>query len=186
MPPTAYCGRFLSGAIHKAAFILLIETGARLGEVLKARWEHFDLENKLWRLPKTKSGKQQWLPLADSTIQVLRPTPRVSSFIVADKTPEKPRYDLKGPWKQIKEAAGLEGVNIHDIRRTFGLHVAVQSGLHVAGKLLRHSDVSLTARHYAPLGIDAVRTAMENRNRLMEKECPDQAGLAAWQGEIFS
>ncbi|MBN2053374.1 site-specific integrase [bacterium] len=158
----------------KAAYVLLIETGARLGEVLKARWEHFDLENKLWKLPVTKAGKQQWVPLVDSTIEVLKATPRVGPYVVAGTISGKSRYDLRGPWNVIKQAAQLEGVNIHDIRRTFGLHVAVQSGLHVASKLLRHSDVSVTVRHYAPLGIEELRAA-EERNRKWVGEI-DQPG----------
>ncbi|MBN2054503.1 hypothetical protein JW905_06250 [bacterium] len=55
---------------------------------------------------------------------------------------------------------------LHDIRRTFSLRVTVQSGLHVAGKLLRHSDVSVPANHYAPLEIEESREAIESRNRL--------------------
>jgi integrase len=54
-------------------------------------------------------------------------------------------------------------VTIHDIRRTYGLHVARTAGLHIASKLLRHGDVRITEKVYAPLGLgdlaDAVKKA---------------------------
>ena len=49
------------------------------------------------------------------------------------------------------------------MRRTFGLHVAKAAGLHVASKLLRHGDVRITEKVYAPLGLDDLRTALEKR-----------------------
>jgi integrase len=57
----------------------------------------------------------------------------------------------------------LPDIHIHDLRRTFGLHVARRAGIYVASRLLRHSSVDITARHYAPLGLDDLRKALEAR-----------------------
>jgi integrase len=48
--------------------------------------------------------------------------------------------------------AGLEDVHPHDLRRTFGSWL-VQAGVGIerVSRLLRHSDVSVTARVYAHL-----------------------------------
>jgi len=51
-------------------------------------------------------------------------------------------------------------VTIHDVRRTFGLHVTRTAGLHVASKLLRHSDIRVTQKVYAPLDLAELREAM--------------------------
>ncbi|HQR44587.1 MAG TPA: hypothetical protein PK598_01065 [Thermoanaerobaculia bacterium] len=61
----------------------------------------------------------------------------------------------------------LADVHIHDLRRTFGLHVAKAAGLHVASKLLRHGDVRITERVYAPLGIETLRAAVEKRSEVL-------------------
>lgn len=175
----------------RAAFALLVETGARLSEVLRAKWEDVDLDAALWRLPSPKSGHPQMIPLARSTVAHLRRLPHVGPFIVAgrqrkeDGTNEKkeaPRFDLKRPWASVlaraKEAdarardergekadAGfLADVHVHDVRRTFGLSVARSAGLHVASKLLRHGSVAITERIYAPLGLEELRRATEKHS----------------------
>jgi integrase len=91
--------------------------------------------------------------------------PRVGAFAIAGRYPDRPRYDLKSAWKRLCSEAGLEGVTIHDIRRTFGLRVARSSGLHIASKLLRHSDVRITEKVYCPLGLDELAVAMEKAQR---------------------
>jgi integrase len=154
--------------IHdRAAFTMLVETGARLSEVLRARWENIDLDEGVWRLPTTKSGRPQIIPLSSGTAAMLRTLPRLGPWVIPGRSPENQRKDLRTPWDTIKEAAGLEGVTIHDIRRTFGLHIARAAGLHVASRLLRHSDIRVTERVYAPLGLDDLRKGLEAREAVI-------------------
>jgi integrase len=145
----------------RAAFHLLIETGARLREVLTAKWEDFDLDAQTWRIPSPKAGRPQTIPIAGQTAALLRNLKRVGTYVIAGRREDKPRADLNGPWKRLKKAAGFTDIHIHDLRRTFGLRVAREAGLHVASKLLRHADVRITERVYTPLGLDDLRPAME-------------------------
>lgn len=153
----------------RLAFILLIETGARLSEVLHARWVDIDLEGKLWRLPSPKSGKPQVIPLPDSTCAAVRNVKRLGPYVIPGQSGNAPRSDLKGPWNLIRENAELSDCNIHDLRRSFGLRVARAAGLHVASKLLRHSTVRVTETVYAPLGIDELRKASNKAARVVGK-----------------
>jgi integrase len=153
----------------KAAFLLLTQTGARLSEVLHAEWRHIDLERGLWVLPSTKAGKRQVAPITAKTVSMLSSLPKLGSYVIPGRSPKTHRYDLKQPWEKLKAAAGLEDVDIHDIRRSFGLQVAKKSGLHVASKLLRHSDIRVTERVYAPLGIDDLRDALVEREETISK-----------------
>ncbi len=150
-------------AFVQAAFRLLIETGARKSEVLRAKWDDLDLDTAtpLWRIPSPKAGKPQVVPLASRTVAMLRRLPRIGPYVIPGRRPSKPLEDLRSPWVRLQKKAGIEGVNIHDLRRTFGLHVARQAGLHVASKLLRHSDVRITEQVYAPLGIEDLAKAIE-------------------------
>ncbi len=173
----------------RVGLYLLVESGARVSEVLRARWEDFDLEAGTWRIPSPKAGYPQVVPLSRSAVAKLRRTPRLGAFVVAghggrkakDGKPaeEKPRADFKGPWartiarakeegaKAEMPADFLEDLHVHDVRRTFGLHVAKAAGLHVASKLLRHGDVRITERVYAPLGIEDLRAAVEKRSEVL-------------------
>ncbi len=149
----------------QAALTILVETGARMSEVLTARWSDFDLDEEVWRIPSPKAGKPQTIPIAKTTAALLRKLPRVGPYVIFGRTAGKPRKDLKGPWGRALERANLTeaGIHIHDVRRTFGLAIAKQAGLHVASKLLRHGDIRITEKVYAPLGLDDLRGALEKR-----------------------
>lgn len=154
----------LGNPFERAAFSLLIETGARRSEVLRAKWEDLDLNAAVWRIPTTKSGKPQTMPLPPGIVTMLKSLPRISSLVVPSTLdPEKPRFDLRDVWDELRRKAKIGDVTIHDLRRTFGLHVAKAAGLHIASKLLRHTDIRVTERHYAPLGLADLRAALEQR-----------------------
>lgn len=149
----------------RAALTILVETGARMSEVLTAKWSDFDLDEEVWRIPSPKAGKPQTIPIAKTTAALLRKLPHVGPYVIFGRTAGRPRRDLKGPWSRALERAELTkaGIHIHDVRRTFGLAIAKQAGLHVASKLLRHGDIRITERVYAPLGLDDLRGALEKR-----------------------
>ncbi len=157
----------------RAAFVLLIVTGCRLSEVLRARWQDVDLDGGLWRVPRAKSGRVEVIPLPASVVALLRTLPRLGSLVVPGRfDPGKRRPDLSGPWDKLRKAAKLRGVHVHDLRRTAGLAVARSAGLHVASRYLRHSDIRVTQRHYAPLGIEELRKAAEAQTGPLAKVLP--------------
>ena len=144
--------------IVRAAFILLLETGARKSEVLGMRWDDLDLEAATWRIPSPKAGRPQIVPLTEPLVQLLRELPRTSEWVITG--PRGRRHDLRGEWRRLKERAGIpRDVTIHDLRRTFGLRIARTAGLHIASRLLRHSSIRITEQVYAPLGLDDLRQA---------------------------
>ncbi len=177
----------------RAALVLLLATGARRSEVLRARWSDVDLEQGLWRIPRAKSGRSEVIPLAAPVVTMLRTLPRPGVLVIPGCVDsEKPRYDLKGPWLEVCEAAKLaevtgEGkarkvkplVRLHDLRRSVGAAVARRYGLHVASKLLRHSDIRTTEKHYAPLGIEAIREAATGQSERLATVLPMPAKKAA-------
>jgi len=145
----------------RVAFRLLIETGARRSEVLRARWEDFDLDAMTWRIPSPKAGKPQMVPLTRQTVALLLHTPQVGKWLIPGADDRNHRFDLAKPWERIVKKAKLDGVHIHDIRRSFGLAVARSAGVHIASKLLRHADVRVTEAVYAPFDLDELRKAAE-------------------------
>lgn len=145
----------------RGALLLLVATGARRGEVLQACWEDFDLAGAIWRVPSPKAGRPQVIPLHADTVAMLRELPRIGPWFLPGRNPEKHRYDLKRPWNDVKTRAGIPDIRLHDLRRTFGLTAARTAGLHVASKLLRHSDVRVTEQVYTPLGLEDLRAGLD-------------------------
>jgi integrase len=143
-----------------AAIRLLILTGARLREILHARWEQVDVERGLIFLADSKTGKKP-LYLSAAAQEVLEDIPRIEGnpHVIAGAKDGAPRSDLKKPWAAVSRAAGLEGVRIHDLRHSFASFGAGASlGLPIIGKLLGHSQPATTAR-YAHLDADPMRRA---------------------------
>ena len=56
-----------------------------------------------------------------------------------------------------------EMVGTDDLRRSFGLSIARSHGLHVASRLLRHANTTVTGQVCAPLGLDELREASQRR-----------------------
>jgi integrase len=142
---------------EKVAFTLLIDTGARLSEVLRAKHEDFDLDPDgagTWRIPSPKSGKPQAIPVLPNVGAVVIATPKIDGgpFLVPGRVPLVPRVDFVGSWARLKAAARLGAdVHLHDLRRSFGLRVTRASGIFAASKLVRHSSTRITETVYSPL-----------------------------------
>lgn len=156
-------------AWEKAAFVLLLETGARLSEVLKAKREDFTLDPKThagtWRIPSPKAGRPQAQPILAHVGKVIAATPQLDDapFLVVGRIAEIRRADLKKPWDRLREAAGIpKDLHVHDLRRSFGLRVTKALGIFAASKLLRHSNSRVTEQVYAPLAPEDVRGYAES------------------------
>ena len=143
-----------------AALRLLLFTGCRLREILHLRWEHVDFECGCLFLPDSKSGRKTVI-LNAPALSVLNDLERVGPYVVPGDDPERPRHDLKRPWDAVTKRAGLTGVRLHDLRRTYASFGAGGGlGLPIIGRLLGHSQSATTAR-YAHLDNDPLRLASE-------------------------
>jgi integrase len=144
-----------------AAIRLLCLTGARLREILHARWEHVDFERGIIFLPDSKTGKKP-IFLNAAALAVIAGLPRVEDnpHVFPGKN-RKPRHGLDRPWAAVRKVAGLDGLRLHDLRHSFA-SVGAGGGLSlpIIGKLLGHSQTATTAR-YAHLANDPVRQAVE-------------------------
>lgn len=146
---------------HAAAAIrLLLFTGCRLREILHLEWSHVDLDRGLLNLPDSKTGRKTVI-LNAPALRILQNVDKVSRFVIAGEDPEKPRRDLKRPWRAVTRHAGLTGLRIHDLRHNFASFGAGGGlGLPIIGKLLGHSQPATTAR-YAHLDADPLRRASD-------------------------
>jgi integrase len=160
--PKASNRRTLTDPHAVAAIRLLILTGARLREILHARWEHMDIERGVIFLVDSKTGRKP-VYLSAAALEVLAGLPRIEGnpYIIPGEKAGQPKADLKKPWAAVCKAAGLEGVRLHDLRHSFAsIGAGASMGLPVIGKLLGHSQAATTHR-YAHLDADPLRRAVD-------------------------
>ena len=158
------------------AIRLQLLTGARIGEVLSARWEDFDLDRGVWTKPShhTKQKRTEHLPLSVSASEILRgmqgQTEEARAFLFPGRSPDRPISDLKRFWMAVTSAAGLIDYRIHDNRHTHASHL-VSSGMSLAivGRLLGHTN-PMTTQRYVHLADDPLRAAAEVFGKKMSGE----------------
>jgi integrase len=131
----------------RALFRLLMLTGCRSGEWLRALWSWVDLDGAALNLPDSKTGAKR-VPLSPDAVAVLRSLPRSSIYVLPGLT-GGPLGGHRRIWLRILKRAGVSGrVRIHDIRHTVGsyAHRAGASQREVAD-LLGHKQMSTAARY---------------------------------------
>ena len=159
----------------KAANIirLLILTGARIGELLKSEWSHFDLDKGLWTKPAsiTKQRRVHAVPLSTEAIGVLLAIKDESKTdLVFPSSVGGVMHDIKKPWKWLRKEANIEKYRIHDLRHTYAsLLISQGETLSVIGKLLGHSQNQTTMR-YAHLFDDTLRNATSKISGLINSK----------------
>ncbi len=146
---------------------LLLLTGARRSEVLKATWDQFDFERGVWRKPAhtTKQKRTEHLPLSGQALALLsaiREEGEESRYVFPGNADGKPLTDIKKFWQGVLAEAGIEDARLHDLRHTHASHL-VSSGMSLAivGRLLGHTQAQTTHR-YAHLADDPLRAAAEH------------------------
>ncbi len=143
--------------------LFLLSTGARLNEALQAKWEQFDLERRVWRIPaKTaKSGEMRAVPLNDTALEVLM-TLDTDDYLFINKRTGKRYTTIHKVWDQLRKEAGLPHLRLHDLRHQFASFL-VNSGrtLYEVQQILGHSDPTVTQR-YAHLSTEALQDAADS------------------------
>lgn len=170
----AYANQDAANAIR-----LLLYTGARLNEALKAEWSQFDLEGGLWEKPSahTKTKMVHRVPLSGPVLALLREMREaqpMGRFLFPgepdEKGLERPRADLKRPWAQICKAAGIKNARRHDLRRTTAsIMASAGEDRQTIGRVLGHTQAATTDSYvsiFRETQSEAVRRAGERMKEL--------------------
>ena len=141
---------------------LLLQTGARVRELLDARWEHIDVERRSWLIPVSKT-KPRHVPLSAAALAIIEALPRFNDcpWLIPNPDTLKPFVSIKHGWQRAIRVANLPGLRIHDLRHSAASFM-VNSGvdLFAVGKVLGHASYQSTQR-YAPLANDTLLAAVE-------------------------
>ena len=144
--------------------LLLLSTGARLGEALKARWEDIDIPTRQWLITaaNSKSKKTRLIQLKDTAVKILDETyQRCQSedrIFISQQT-GKPLTTIALVWHRLRDQAGLPEFRLHDCRHQYA-SMLVNSGrtLYEVQRILGHASPKVTLR-YAHLSQQTLQQA---------------------------
>ena len=171
--PLAEVGRLLKaakGGPGEIVWRLLLETGARRGEITGLNWSDVDFRTGIISIrkiaspesdgvflsPRTKGNAVREIPLSDAllaTLKALKEERRamMSDPIVLDRRGRKRASftALRYWWKKDCEKAGVTGYSPHSLRHTFAT-TALAAGvpMKVVSSILGHASTAVTSEIY--------------------------------------
>ncbi|WP_284617455.1 tyrosine-type recombinase/integrase [Aquabacterium humicola] len=142
---------------------LLMDTGARKGELLDRSWAQVDLERCEITCPTTKTGVPRILHFRPATADLIRRvyrTHKPEALLFEGRVPGQ-RIDYKKAWATLVADIGRPDLHMHDVRHAVAAAL-LRSGttLAVAAQVMGH-DPAVLARRYGHLETGALRRAQE-------------------------
>ncbi|MDG4812290.1 integrase arm-type DNA-binding domain-containing protein [Hydrogenovibrio sp. 3SP14C1] len=133
----------------------------RSESIRMAKPEHLDFKNKLWIIPKDKMGREHWIPLTDSMIQLLQLAVQQSDgdFLFNGSRPKRPLSE--NTLNLALRSIGIDkNIHVfHGFRSSFS--TLAREALRLDGEL-----IELQLGHVKG---DAVRVAYDRSQRLEER-----------------
>jgi integrase len=152
-----------AGPELRAAIILGVETGMRLGNVAGLRWERIDLAGALAVVPEVevKTGVPLAVPLTEAAIEALKTLePRAEGrvFSVAART-------LSENFRTLTRRLEISDLHFHDLRHTAASEVAAGGADILTLMRLFGWRSMATAKRYVTPELDSLRDALKARKR---------------------
>lgn len=133
-----------------------LETAARLGELLKLRWKHVNLQNRTAKLLDTKNGEDRTIPLSSAAVTALKSIP--SRHISGRVFPNWAAADsFNKTWSRACQRAGIEDLRFHDLRHEATSRMADKLEMHELMKITGHKTAVILARYYHPRAEDLAK-----------------------------
>lgn len=160
---------------HVAPWVLtMYYTGFRPGDIFGLRWEQVNLRFKTIRkvIEKTAhhSPEPVTFPLSGKLADVLAEwweqcgRPSTGYVFPSERTGERlDKSAMRAPWRYIREAGGLPaGLDLYSLRHNFASRLVMDGvDLLTVSRLMGHTDIQTTIRHYAHLQPDRARDCVD-------------------------
>lgn len=103
--------------------MIALFTGVRRSNVLSMKWKDVELDSviPIWKIEVTKNGDSQVVPLIPMLVEILKSRKEMvkdSKFVFPGTGKTGHYQDPKKAWARILKNAEIEGLVIHDLRRT--------------------------------------------------------------------
>jgi len=147
-------------------FKVALLTGARRSNVQAMKWDDLELDRGLWRISEdeAKGGEPIIVVLVPAVVEILRRRLIETGggvYVFASRESRSGHIsEPKSAWKKILAAANLDGLRMHDLRRTLGSWQALAGvSLAIIGRSLGHKSLQAT-QVYARLNVDPIRESV--------------------------
>ncbi len=177
--PAWFAGvRNLGNPTASAYLQVLLLSGARPGEVLAIRWEDLNLQ---WRglTIRDKVEGERVIPMTPYVHSLLAALPRrgpwvFSSAVVVPGQTAKPISKPHKPHERACRVAGIEGLTLHGLRRSFGtLSEWLDMPAGVVAQIQGHKPSATAEKHYRVRPLDLLRV----HHQRLENWILEQAGI---------
>lgn len=161
---------------HLKAIILLgLDSGMRRGEILKLDWKDINFETGIIKIlgTHTKTQRTRTVPLTKRTKAELLALPNSGT-----RGRVFPFNDFKRSWATAVKVARIDGLNFHDLRRTFVTRLQIGGvSIGIAAELAGHARLETTQKHYTSTDNAAVvqdaTSKINAANEEREMQWPD-------------
>lgn len=127
---------------------LALATGQRIGDLLQLRWQ--DVQRDGVHVVQGKTGEYlliQWTPRLRAAIAACATGDKIGHVLRSERGTGYTYAGIRSAWDRACRRAGVEDLNIHDLRRKAGQMKLGKAGLEEAKELLGHTTVRMT-EHY--------------------------------------
>jgi integrase len=150
--PAFHTNLQMRSAMAAKALMFTILTASRTNEVLEAKWDEINFEDRLWTVPaeRMKTGEEHRVPLTDAMLAILEPLQAMQSeYVFEGQKRNKPLSNMS--MLMLLRRMGLTDVTVHGFRSTFRdwAREVANAPREVAEKCLAHKVGNDSERSYA-------------------------------------
>lgn len=187
-PKIAYTEEQLAAAEEYFAFafpdvVVALESGARPGELVGFKWTDFDFSKMTYSIDRSisknakgggisvhppKKDSYRTNPMSKLMAQTLLRLPRTSDYVFPAKGggPQNPNtwaQKLERRMAKAHDDIGLPVLSPNELRHTFATHLK-RMGVDdmIIAQLMGHRSTDVSQKHYIHLGVEDLRSAIEN------------------------
>ena len=154
---------------HCYFIALLLAVGCRPCELYERPWADVDLENAILNNVETKTGETYLLlsPTAVKYFTILKTITGHTNWCWPGQYDiTKHHKNFRSFYGKLRKYSGMEEVQMRDFRRTFITSTAKSSqDVHAVSQLVKHSDISITARVYDQVDDERQRAALKKAQK---------------------
>ncbi|MBI5255380.1 MAG: tyrosine-type recombinase/integrase [Burkholderiales bacterium] len=137
------------GQAHVQMMEIALLTGQRISDVIKMRWQ--DVTEEGIRVKQKKTGAQliiEWSPALRRVVDSCAVGTEKIGHLLKKSTGAPYRYaGIRSAWVRACTRAGIEDLNIHDMRGRAGADRKAEAGIEAAQDLLGHESVTMTEKY---------------------------------------
>jgi len=164
----------LQNPVIAACLQMMLLTGARPGEVLALRWEDVNFQWKGISIRDKVEGRRE-IPATPYMLHLMAALPRRNEWIFSSATSATGCLtEPNNPHTRACKAAGLEGLTLHGLRRSFSsLTEWLETPAGVVAQIQGHKPSATAEKHYKVRPLELLRVHHEK----IEAWILEQAGI---------